>query len=117
MPATQNRIRYVGDGWIGRAVALVNAIQAGSLRFLTTNFKIEGFFGSFHYILYPTQFSTDIIVHIDSTIRQLPTQVLEDHLTLSQPEGADCTPHITKYLQVNNHEIVINFFHISHNLT
>ena len=26
---------------------------------------------------------------------QLPTQVLADQLTLYQPEGADCVPHIT----------------------
>ena len=26
---------------------------------------------------------------------QLPTQVLADQLTLSQPDGADCAPHIT----------------------
>ena len=25
---------------------------------------------------------------------QLPTQVLEDQLALSQPEGADCSPNI-----------------------
>ena len=26
---------------------------------------------------------------------QLPTQVLADQLTLSQPKGEDCAPHIT----------------------
>ena len=26
---------------------------------------------------------------------QLPTQVLADQLTLSQPEGIDCAPHVT----------------------
>ena len=31
---------------------------------------------------------------------QLPTQVLAEQLTLYQPEGADCTPHITKYLPI-----------------
>ena len=29
--------------------------------------------------------------------RQLPTQVLADQLTLSQPEGADCALHITTF--------------------
>ena len=29
---------------------------------------------------------------------QLPIQFLADQLTLSQPEGVDCAPYITKYL-------------------
>ena len=55
---------------------------------------------------------------------QLPTQVLPDHLTLSQPERVDCAPLITtshqalgNFLRPYQAWLGINNQHIMHNLS